>query len=178
MRLVYRFVFSVFWFSVEIKASETIKSFKDLFCLEVAMFVDTYFYHSDDDTCEAALDHHVMPAVHLDIPIPAFDTCFENPGCCYVKMECLPDGRLQEIHYSDKECSVPKNIHNTNHSSGIFENGVCNTQGEHHFITMKWDPKYCAATHSGNQVHSSKPVISVDKKATWEPKPMKYKYLL
>ena len=91
-----------------------------------------------------------MPAVHLDIPVPAFDTCFENPGCCYVKMECLPDGRLQEIHYLDEQCSVEKNIHNTNHSSAIFENGVCNKQGEHHFLTMKWDPKYCAPTHKGN----------------------------
>jgi len=139
------FGFSVFLF-------KTRQYLKDLtwFSLEAAAYVDTYFYHSDDDTCEAALDHHVMPAVHLDIPVPAFDTCFENPGCCYVKMECLPDGRLQEIHYLDDKCSVEKNIHNTNHSSAIFENGVCNKQGEHHFLTMKWDSKYCAPTHTGN----------------------------
>ena len=118
--------------------------------LAAAAYVDAYFYDSNYDTCEAVLDHHVMPTVHFDIPIPAFDTCFENPGCCYVKMECLKDGRLQEIHYSDEKCSTPKNIHNTNHSSGIFENGVCNTQGGRHFIMMKWDPKYCAPTHKGN----------------------------
>ena len=147
---VFGFRFSVFDFRFWAE-SDRDNIFKDLFSLEAAAFVDTYFYHSDDDTCEEALDHHVMPAVHLDIPIPAFDTCFENPGCCYVKMECIPDGRLQEIHYSDENCSVPKNIHNTNHSSAIFENGVCNTQGEHHFLTMKWDPKYCAPTHTGNR---------------------------
>ena len=135
---------------VDLFGSNFLKIWQDFLFLEVAMFVDAYFYHSDDDTCDQALDHHVMPSVHLDIPVPAFDTCFENPGCCYVKMECLPDGRLQEIHYLDDQCSVEKNIHNTNHSSAIFENGVCNKQGEHHFLTMKWDPKYCAPTHKGN----------------------------
>ena len=143
------FGFSVFRFFGS-KRDNIFKKDLTWFSLDAAAYVDTYFYHSDDDTCEAALDHHVMPAVHLDIPVPAFDTCFENPGCCYVKMECLPDGRLQEIHYLDDKCSVEKNIHNTNHSSAIFENGVCNKQGEHHFLTMKWDSKYCAPTHTGN----------------------------
>ena len=117
-----------------------------MFSSEPAAFVDLYFYHSGDETCEAALNHFVLPAVHLDIPIPKWDTCFLNMGCCNVKMECLPDGRLQQIHYADANCTVPKMI-NTNHTNSIFENGGCNAQGENFYLAMKWDPKYCAPTH-------------------------------
>ena len=118
---------------------------------EADALVDLYFYNSED--CEAALNNNVMPAVAFDLPVPVFGECFMNPGCCFVKMDCLPDGRLQEIHYTDVNCTVPKYIHNTNNSNAIFENGVCNTQGENHFIMMKWDEQYCSRTHNGKLVY-------------------------
>ena len=119
--------------------------FKDLFSLEPDAYVDLYFYHSGDDTCDAALSHPFLPAVHLDIPIPAWDTCFDFP-VPNAKMKCLPDGRIQETKFSDDNCTIPTMI-NSNHTAVIFENGGCNAQGEHFFLVFKWDPEYCQATH-------------------------------